>query len=755
MKYGRFLLVVCFLSFAATLFAQEITVQDFRNAESKMKSLYWEKLQARITPAVALSQSDFDVKYWELNIDVTDIAGETVTGIVTMTSESVIDGLTDIDYNYDSAMYADSVKMGGQDVAFSHDGDLLNITLDNTYNTGDQFTTVVYYHGHPPGGGFGSFTWETHNGYPIVSTLSEPEGAREWWPCKDMPHDKADSADVVITVEDDLVATSNGTLVSDVDNGDGTETFHWHISYPITTYLISLAISNYENFTDWYVNTEGDSMPVTNYVYPELYDDAVIDLGITPDVITFYASKFGEYPFFREKYGHSIFPWGGAMEHQCNTSYGSMLIRGDHYYDWILAHELSHQWFGDMITCDTWPNIWLNEGFASYCEALWAEHNGGFPSYISYMRLSNGVSDPSGPIYDPDDLFSSNTVYNKGAWVLHMLRGVMGDDAFFDGMYAYANDPDFMYGTATYQGFQADMEQVYGASLEWFFDEWMLGMNRPTYVYSWMKEDIGGGQSAIYLHINQTQSPPAPDVFTMPIQINLSGNGMDTTVTVWNDTREGDWAIVINGDPTQLDLDPDYWILEYNYEENYGFNIVTTELPDGDLDHDYYAVIVAKGGTEPYTFTVVDGSLPPGIDLNSDTGIISGRPTQIGDYSFTIRCTDSDELTDDQDYQITIYEHQGIDEGTPRLPSEFVLFDNYPNPFNGSTVIGFSIKKDSRVSLEVFDILGRKVDTIFQGSMKAGEHKLEWKADSVPSGLYFYRLTTDYGSIAKKMALLK
>ncbi|MCP4580963.1 MAG: M1 family metallopeptidase, partial [candidate division Zixibacteria bacterium] len=274
---------------------------------------------------------------------------------------------------------------------------MISITLDHEYDTGEEFTTVVYYNGHPPGSYFGSFTWETHGGgNPIISTLSEPEGAREWWPCKDQPRDKSDSSDVKITIPDDLVGTSNGLLTEVIDNGDGTLTYCWHNSYPITTYLISVSISNYEEFTDWYVNTDGDSMPIVNYVYPEHFDDAQEDLGITAEVMEIFAELFGEYPFMREKYGHSIFPWGGAMEHQCNKSYGDGLITGHHYYDYIVAHELAHMWFGDMISPDIWPEIWMNEGFASYSEALWTEAIQGYEAYRSYMNNANRVNDPSG-----------------------------------------------------------------------------------------------------------------------------------------------------------------------------------------------------------------------------------------------------------------------------------------------------------------------------------------------------------------------
>jgi hypothetical protein len=572
-----------------------------------------------------------------------------------------------------------------------------------------------------------------------------------------MPHDKADSADVRYTVTSSLVATSNGELISNTDNGDGTRTFHWHISYPITTYLISLAASNYQSFTDWYISLSGDSMPVTSYVYPEHYSQAEEDLSVVPEAIAIYAGLFGEYPFINEKYGHSIFPWGGAMEHQCNTSYGSGLIRGDHAYDWIAVHELSHMWFGDKITCDTWPDIWMNEGFASYCEALWVEHNQGAGAYRTYMTSNNGVYDPSGPIYDPDQLFDGNTVYNKGSWVLHILRGVMGDSAFFDGMRGYANHPDHIYGTIQTREFQHIMEGYYGDSLSWFFDQWVWGMNRPIYRYSWMEQDLGNGQFEIFLHVAQTQNSPAPDVFTMPIRVYPRIDNVDTVITVWNDARIGDYRFIVIGDPASMTFDRYNWILREASSEQYRMNIVTTELPDGYMGVAYDSLVESRGGTQPYQFSVQSGQLPPGLSLNSNTGVLDGTPTSLGTYNFTILCTDmsSPQRTDTQDFTVSITESVGISENESERPVDFIMLGNYPNPFNASTIIKLQLPEAGKVRVEVFNLLGQKIETIFDGTMSAGQNEVIWDNKTAASGIYFYRISSGDRVATQKMTLLK
>jgi aminopeptidase N len=752
-------LITCLLTAPTLLLAQQLpTPREILDSEGQMKTKLWQ-YQHQSEPTI-LDQNDFDVKYWELKVNVTNISGQMITGWVTMTSQATAATVSAVDYDFRTNMTVDSVRVNGQPATFTHNTDLLHINLDRTYTSGEQFTTFVKYHGHPDAGGFGSFTWDTHNGQPIVSTLSEPEGARDWWPCKDMPHDKADSADVYITVTSALTGTSNGVLVSNIDNGNGTRTFHWHISYPITTYLICVSVSNYQSFTNWYVALNGDSMPVTNYVYPELFSEAQTDFSGVPQGIGVFASMFGEYPFVREKYGHSLFPWGGAMEHQDNTSYGSMLITGSNYYDMIWVHELSHQWFGDMITCDIWADVWMNEGFASYCEALYEERASGLNAYLNYMRNDLGVGDPSGPVYNPppDGLFDGNTIYHKGAWILHILRGVMGDSAFLHGMRAYANDPARMYGTITTRGFQHIMEQYYGADLTWFFDEWAWGRNRPIYRYSWMKQDIGNGQYEVFLHLRQTQVAPAPDVFTMPIKIYPRINSVDTMITVFNSSRIGDYRFIVTGNPTTLAFDKYTWMLRDASSETYGMNIVTTSLPDGNYQTTYNQTIESRGGVQPYHFSVVSGSLPPDLNLNQDTGVLSGSLSYIGAYSFTVRCTDSSSpvKTDDQNYVINVLNIDAIgDENTSNLPTDFMALGNYPNPFNSSTIIRLSLPNAGHIKVDIYNMLGQQIQTLYDGYMDAGEKDIVWDGSSVSSGVYFYKVTSGERTATRKMLMIK
>ncbi|RMG23488.1 MAG: hypothetical protein D6732_24745, partial [Methanobacteriota archaeon] len=362
-------------------------------------------------------------------------------------------------------------------------------------------------------------------------------------------------------VPNDLIVASNGLLTDVIPVGNNRHTFFWETHYPISTYLVSLAITNYAQFSDTYTSPlSGDTMSVDFYVYPEHLAQAQEDFNVTTSMIAAYASRFGEYPFINEKYGMAVFPWGGAMEHQTMTSYGAGLITGTHTFDWINAHELSHQWFGDMITMKSWHHIWLNEGFASYAEALWAEEIGGSTLYHAYVDAQDPGYFP-GTVYVQDttntnELFST-TVYNKGSWVLHMLRGVLGDSLFFTSLYNYANDPGFQYGNATTEDFRDVCEMVSGMDLDWFFEQWVYRPGRPHYLYSW--NTTTSPPYITTLSIMQQDSVP----FKMPIPIHLTGLGLDTTIIVWDSLQTQEFQFTTDVPPADLEFDPQNWILKY------------------------------------------------------------------------------------------------------------------------------------------------------------------------------------------------
>jgi len=611
------------------------------------------QLQAEALEKSALvSQWQYDVTYYEINFAI-DFDTEIIDGYATTSARSVYDGLTSVEVDLFDNMNVDSVVMYGQSVSFSHSADIVTVNLDGVYNYGDDFSFTIFYNGHPVEGGFQAFAFETHNFTDIATTLSEPYFARTWWPCKDYPDDKADSADIIITHPDNFVCSSNGNLVSVVDNGDGTKTTQWHESYPITTYLISICVTDYQTFKNWYFPTEGDSMPVEYWVYPENWSAANSSYPITVDMIEVCADRFVPYPFIDEKYGMSQFPWGGAMEHQTNTSMSSYA-----YYESIIVHELAHQWWGDMITCENWHEIWMNEGFASYAEALWVESQGDFSDYRNYMNSMRYTY--GGTIYcqDTTDVWEifSGRVYDKGAWVLHMLRHVVGDSTFFDILQTYGDDPQYKWGDITTLEFRDLCEAVSGMDLHQFFDDWIFGEYYPRYYYSFTYDQYGPTDYVVYLHVRQTQTSD-PQVFDMPVDIEVYDGTSYHQFVVDNDQREQDFILYVNdalNPPMSIYFDRYDWILRTANSESYGFHLIYDPLAGATQYLPYLDSVIVRGGTEPYTFSIIAGSLPDGLELNSSTGMIAGTPLEAGPAFFTVRAQDNAFHMGEADYAIFV-----------------------------------------------------------------------------------------------------
>ncbi|MDP6418405.1 MAG: M1 family aminopeptidase [Candidatus Krumholzibacteria bacterium] len=480
---------------------------------------------------------------------------ETLEGRVTLDAESLVEDLSEIHLDFNDPMTVLSVTVNGVAAAWTHGSDRISVTLSPPISQGVVFEISVDFEGQPVPVGFGSFAWDEVMGHPIVCTLSEPEGARSWWPCKDVPNDKF-TADVRYRVPNGISAPGPGLLQSVNDHGDGTETWHWQENWPINTYLIAMTASEYTHYTDWYDDGEGNLLPIENYIYIDTWDNAVEDLSITPEALGLYEDLYGEYPFKDEKYGHALFTWAGAMEHQTCTSYGWWLLFGDHRYDRIVAHELAHQWWGDMVTLEDWENVWLNEGFATYSEALWFEHRDGQSGLSWYMNEI--IRDFDGPVYNNPNLFGQE-VYKKGAWVLHMTRWLINDDEAFYGALDYYKNLH-AYGNAHTTDLQSDLENYLGLDLEQWFSQWIYGIERPIYEWAWQKT---GSPGAWELEIRVDQVQTLTGLFEMPIPFRLETDSGFMDLRLDNDQWSTLYTIPMGyTEPVDLLFDPDSWILK-------------------------------------------------------------------------------------------------------------------------------------------------------------------------------------------------
>jgi hypothetical protein len=449
------------------------------------------------------------------------------------------------------------VLLNGNPASFTHGDHRISAALDSEPALDDILEVRVDFTVGPQPAGGRIFCFDNYNGHDHIWTFSEPFGARRWWPCKDDPGDKADSVDLVITVPDPLIVASNGTLRSVEDAGDGRTTYHWHEGYPIATYLVSLAIYPYFEWSDQYISASNGTMPIQFYTFSDTSDfnpPELLPIYLRIDeMIGVMAEWFGEYPFLAEKYGTAEWTGGGAMEHQTLTS---MAIVADEY--WVV-HELAHQWWGDMITCASFHHIWLNEGFASYSGSLWEEAQHGMFAY--HEAMSGFVYYDAGTIYveEPSDWNVLAVIgYIKGAWVLHMLRHVVGDATFFQILRAYGDSPELKYGTATTEQFQAICEQVSGMNLEKFFHQWIHEEYYPRYAYSWDWTQ-NGLLYDIELEIQQKQTN---HIFWMPIDITVATSSGDTTVVVWDSLQTQTFSFSVSAEPVEIELDRNDWILK-------------------------------------------------------------------------------------------------------------------------------------------------------------------------------------------------
>lgn len=504
--------------------------------------------------------TDTDVLHYDLNIEF-DHPSRWVGGSNTMTVKSTVDGLTLFRFRLRDNFNITAMTVNGNPVTWQQiDIPTVEVVLDRPYNAGEVFDLYVEYNGNPVSRGFGSINFTTQYGNPLIDTLSEPWYAYTWWPSKEENPDKT-TADFRITVAGDLVVASNGLLLETLDLPGGKKQFHWQTNYPTSTYLYSLGITNYNVYEETWTSKDGQQMPFMLFTYPSEDTPTNRDGWLEiKDMLTVFSDLYGLYPFINEKYGCYQFSFGGGMEHQTIT--GQRRFWGDYVY--INAHELGHQWWGDMITCANWENIWLNEGFATYSEALWYEFEpggGGRQALFNHMaqRRPSRVND-SVYCYDSDNfnrIFSSDFSYRKGGWVLHMLRGVIGDDAFFDTLAEYRER--HAYGVATTEDFRAAAEAVSGQDLGWFFDPWIYDIGAPAYEWGWRPIYVGD-QHYIEMHVRQVQSGTYP-LFPMPIEVRASQGSAVTSHRVFNDAQFEHFLIPSNPSASTVQFDPDKWIL--------------------------------------------------------------------------------------------------------------------------------------------------------------------------------------------------
>ena len=509
----------------------------------------------------AESTHSYDVLHYLIDLQL-PMNSRYISGAVTIAMRSNLNNLNQIDL-YLLSLNVDSIKVDGISATYSHIAETILVNLPHPYNQGDSFSIMVGYSG-TASGNMGYLYYQSL--HPISYTLGCPFAEKRWFPCYDRLWDKADyGVEFYITVPDSFTVCATGEFLGKIVS-QGFATYHWKHNYPIAPYLIHFASSIYTTYSDWFYPAPGESIEIKYYLWPEDTIYAPTAFALTTDMIYFYDSLFGDYPF--ERYGMDVvspFYYGG-MEHQTMSTIHRQWLIGNDYYG--MAHELSHQWWGDMITCFGWQNVWLNEGFATYCDALYLERRQGHQAFINTMvgRLNNYISAENinpRSMYNPpaDQIFSWSHSYCKGSWVLHMIRFLcVSDSTWLELLSAYRDS--FAYKNASSADLNRIMNQVLGNDYDWFFDEFVYGMGYPYYNVIWNKS-YEAPNWRLTLDITQIQTI-GPAVFHIPLPVAINFSGSDTIITLQINQSPQHFEFLFNQEPVGVVVDPEHWIIQKN-----------------------------------------------------------------------------------------------------------------------------------------------------------------------------------------------
>jgi len=713
----------------------------------------------------------FDMLDYNLNLDIYKCflspyqSSYTGTEIITLLADSSINSIQLNAVN--TSLQIDSVRLSG--AGFTHVNNILTINLDKTYAPGETLYVKIYYQHKNIADG------AVYVKSGMFFTDCEPEGARKWFPCWDKPSDKATMNLKVIT-PGSVKLGSNGRLADSVKSND-TIYYNWISRDPVATYLMVITAKvNYNlDVKYWHkISNPQDSIPFRFYWNTGESGLANIETKAL-QMCDRYSTLWGEHPFEKNGFStlNSQFAWGG-MENQTLTS-----LCPNCWGENLVSHEFAHQWFGDMITCATWADIMLNEGFATFCEAIWYETTGGYSSYKNdidndandYLYSNPGwaISNPDWAVNTPNvnTLFNTAITYEKGACVLHQLRYVMGDSLFFIGMHNYGTS-NFRYKSAAIGDYAAIMSSAYGQDLSWFFNEWVFQPNHPVYENKFYISQQGANSWEVGFQAIQTQTNTV--FFQMPIQIAINyTSGPADTLRVFNNVNNQLFTFNVTRQPVSVVFDPKNNIVLKTA-------ILTqvapmpVELTSFSADVKAGLVILKwKTATEINNrgFEIEKAKVNENIDAINPNQILfkaigfvkgNGSSTTIKEYSFADRISSFGKYVyrlKQVDFNGSYTYSSNVQVAAGAKPSSFTLNQNYPNPFNPSTTIRFEVPKNSRIKLTIYNMLGEAVKVLSDAIFEEGVYEKTFDAKDLASGVYIYELKTDDVLLRQKMVLQK
>ncbi|MBL4862092.1 MAG: HEAT repeat domain-containing protein [Crocinitomicaceae bacterium] len=525
---------------------QEISIVEEGTAEETVATPIFEDIEELITARPVYRASETirtDLIHTKLEVNF-DWKQSRMNGVATITAKPhfyasdnlILDAKT---------MVINSVKMNGKALHYTYEDDFLDIKLGKTFSRDDNYTVVIDYVAQPEereAGGSRAITsdrglyfinpmGEDENKMPQIWTQGETEASSVWFPTIDSPNAKT-TQEIFITVDDKYVTLSNGRMVSSKSLAGGKRVDHWKQDLPHAPYLFMMAVGEFKIVKDSYTRLDGSKMEVNYYVEPEWESSARHIFGETPEMIEYFSKLLGvEYPW--DKY-HQIVARdyvSGAMENTGAVIFGDFVYKSERELldgndQSTIAHELFHHWFGDLVTCESWSNLPLNESFANYSQYLWDEHRYGSDEADYNAEIeADGYYQTAGmqgyhdliwlDYKDKDQMFDGHS-YNKGGRILHMLRNYLGDEAFFAGINNYLVKNKFK--PAEFHQLRIAFEEVSGEDLNWFFNQWFLGSGHPTLNFKAEENDTSG---VFTLTIEQTQDLELSPIYKLPIEVAL------------------------------------------------------------------------------------------------------------------------------------------------------------------------------------------------------------------------------------------
>ncbi|MGC4100212.1 M1 family aminopeptidase [Ferruginibacter sp.] len=726
---------------------------------------------------------DYDVKYYriELRINPDTSVGNYVKGKVTTYFKTTAANFAAINLDMVSALICDSVYYHGAKVAagnITRPTDLVKIVIPNIPSAGTLDSVSVYYKGVPPAvpgmAGTGYVT-TTHSSGPVrnyVYTLSEPYSAYTWWPCKSfIVSDKADSMDMYVSTPTGFKAAGNGKLMYETTAGGSVNTY-WKERYPISSYQVCVAVANYVQYPTVAdtVTLSGVKMPVYNYIFPETNTAAAqTSLNRVPLMVTTYSALYGDYPFKNEKYGNYSFGFGGGMEHNTfsgESTSGVYTAAGN--WD-VLAHELAHQWWGDNVTCGSWHDIWLNESFADFSEAILLEYAPTIATSVGKTAVSwratkktNSISASyqakTTYVTDTSDILTIFTpsvyIYDRGGMIISMLRTLMGDTKFFQGLKNYQSDPLLKLGNGFTADIKRNLENASGLDLTSFFSQWLY--NTGYAKYNGAQWNNSGNN--IVLKLPQTIQSSSVTHFDMPVVVRIQGSvpaTQDTTVIVYDNNNilfyDNNGVLTSTGTnlinyrlsftPVTISFDANSQTLSSStgFTKNTGLpvTLLATQVItfNGVKENNTAKLSWSIDNSVDYSSFEIQRSAD-GINFQT-IGSLRSTDFPINTTSFSF--TDPNILPGNGYYRINILEKNGNNIYTKIIVISNKA-DNYytisPNPASKYFVINSNTVVKEIVDINIYDASGRKVKSLLKQTLNINS-SLQVSVEDLGIGNYF------------------